>query len=134
MNSISTCLMFVGDHAGKAHDAITFYTELFNNSELLSVEWHEASANEVAGTVKFARFSIAGVQYIAMDSSHDHAFTFTPATSQFVDCDSIEEIEYLYQALQEEGDSLMPLGEYGFSRRFGWVNDRFGVSWQLNLE
>ena len=51
----------------------------------------------------------------------------------FVQCASEDEISTLYAALREEGTELMPLSDYGFSARFGWVNDRFGVSWQLNL-
>jgi predicted 3-demethylubiquinone-9 3-methyltransferase (glyoxalase superfamily) len=53
--------------------------------------------------------------------------------SFFVDCESETEITRLCSALKEGGEELMPLGSYGFSRQFAWVNDRFGVSWQLNL-
>jgi predicted 3-demethylubiquinone-9 3-methyltransferase (glyoxalase superfamily) len=63
-----------------------------------------------------------------------HEFSLTPAFSLFVECASDEEIERLFAALGDGGATLMPLGAYGFSRRFGWVNDRFGVSWQLNLQ
>jgi predicted 3-demethylubiquinone-9 3-methyltransferase (glyoxalase superfamily) len=62
-----------------------------------------------------------------------HGFTFTPSLSLFVDCESEADLERIFAALSEGGGVLMPLGNYGFSRRFGWVNDRFGVSWQLNL-
>jgi predicted 3-demethylubiquinone-9 3-methyltransferase (glyoxalase superfamily) len=51
-----------------------------------------------------------------------------------VNCQSEEEIERLAPALSEGGKEFMPLGSYGFSRRFAWVGDRFGVSWQLNLQ
>jgi predicted 3-demethylubiquinone-9 3-methyltransferase (glyoxalase superfamily) len=51
--------------------------------------------------------------------------------SLFVECESEAELDRLYAALHEK--ALMPLGNYGFSKKFGWVNDRFGVSWQLNL-
>ena len=68
-----------------------------------------------------------------MDSAAPHAFTFTPAMSLFVECESEEEIRRLYSALSNAGQVLMPLDDYGFSKQFGWVNDRFGVSWQLNL-
>lgn len=62
-----------------------------------------------------------------------HDFTFTPSISLFVECESEMELEVAYQALSAGGELLMPLDNYGFSTRFGWVNDRFGVSWQLNL-
>ena len=60
-------------------------------------------------------------------------FTFTPSISLFVECESDAEIERLAGALGEGGQFMMPLGDYGFSRRFAWVSDRFGVSWQINL-
>jgi len=62
-----------------------------------------------------------------------HQFTFTPSISLFVDCDSETELEELFSRLSAGGAVLMPLDNYGFSTRFGWVNDRFGLSWQLNL-
>ncbi|WP_243140930.1 VOC family protein [Candidatus Galacturonibacter soehngenii] len=51
----------------------------------------------------------------------------------YVTCNTEDEISNLYQRLNEGGQELMPLDDYGFSKKFGWVNDRFGVSWQLNL-
>ena len=62
-----------------------------------------------------------------------HAFTFTPASSLFVECETEDGIGRIAAALGDGGAVLMPLGHYGFSRRFTWLNDRFGVSWQLNL-
>ena len=53
--------------------------------------------------------------------------------SIYVDCEGPDELERAFATLSEAGAVLMPLGDYGFSRRFGWTNDRFGVSWQLNL-
>jgi len=68
---------------------------------------------------------------MCIDSPSVHEFTFTPSISLFVDCESVEEIEKLYSALSKDGKEFMPLGEYGFSEKFGWCQDRFGVSWQL---
>jgi predicted 3-demethylubiquinone-9 3-methyltransferase (glyoxalase superfamily) len=48
-------------------------------------------------------------------------------------CDTAAELDRLYAALADGGEELMPVGSYGFTPRFGWVDDRFGVSWQLNL-
>jgi predicted 3-demethylubiquinone-9 3-methyltransferase (glyoxalase superfamily) len=53
--------------------------------------------------------------------------------SLFVDCDSVEELAHLFARLSDGGSVLMPPDDYGFSQRFAWVADRFGVSWQLNL-
>ncbi|MBE0600945.1 MAG: VOC family protein, partial [Firmicutes bacterium] len=60
-------------------------------------------------------------------------FQFNPAISLFVTCDSLEEIDALWQALIQGGTALMELGEYPFSTRFGWVQDRYGLTWQLAL-
>jgi len=60
-----------------------------------------------------------------------HEFTFTPSMSLFVACETEAEIEDLFEKLSQGGKVLMPLESYPFSPKFGWVNDRFGVSWQL---
>jgi predicted 3-demethylubiquinone-9 3-methyltransferase (glyoxalase superfamily) len=83
--------------------------------------------------VKRARFTIGDQTLLCIDSPIKHAFGFTPALSLFVECASADEIRRLAPELAEGGAVLMPLGSYGFSRLFAWVNDRFGVSWQLNL-
>ncbi len=57
-----------------------------------------------------------------------------PAVSIFVECENEGELEEAFRRLADGGQVLMPLDNYGFSRRFAWVADRFGVSWQLNLE
>ncbi len=80
-----------------------------------------------------ATFSVAGQALMCHDSFVKHAFTFTPATSLFVDCASEDDLRRFSTALAAGGAVLMPLDHYGFSRLFTWVNDRFGVSWQLNL-
>jgi uncharacterized glyoxalase superfamily protein PhnB len=80
-----------------------------------------------------ATFSLAGQPFMCIDSPVKHDFGFTPAMSLFVRCETEAELDRLYATLAEQGTELMPLGDYGFSAKFGWVNDRFGVSWQLNL-
>jgi predicted 3-demethylubiquinone-9 3-methyltransferase (glyoxalase superfamily) len=70
---------------------------------------------------------------MCFDSPVKHGFTFTPSFSFFVDCDSEEEMSRIAPALAEGGGVLMEQADYGFSRQFTWVSDRFGVSWQLNL-
>jgi predicted 3-demethylubiquinone-9 3-methyltransferase (glyoxalase superfamily) len=62
-----------------------------------------------------------------------HKFSFTPSMSFFVECESVEEIVRLYNTFLEGGKALMPLDNYGFSKKFGWVSDKFGVTWQFNL-
>ena len=80
-----------------------------------------------------ADFTLSGHHLMCIDSPVQHGFKFTPSISLFVDCVDEAEQASAFQQLSEGGGVLMPLANYGFSRMFGWVNDRFGVSWQLNL-
>ncbi len=126
---ITTFLMF----EGRAEEAITFYTSLFEDAEVISMVRHGPDGPGAEGSVQLAVFTLAGQRFMAIDSAIEHEFGFTPAISLWVGCQTDEEIERVSGALADGGAVLMPLGAYGFSRRFGWVNDRFGVSWQLNL-
>ncbi|MEV4754926.1 VOC family protein [Micromonospora sp. NPDC049559] len=127
---VTTFLMF----EGRAEEAMTFYTSLFDDSEVLAVSRYGPGEEGVEGSVRHATFTLAGQQFMCIDSSVSHGFTFTPAMSLYVRCDSESELDRRYAALVEKGQELMPLGSYGFSAKFGWLVDRFGVSWQLNLD
>lgn len=126
---ITTFLMF----DGQAEEAMTFYVSLFDDAEVVSVAKYGPQGPGAEGSVQHATFTLAGQRFMCIDSSEEHAFGFTPAVSLYVDCADEAEIERLHSALAKDGAELMPLGDYGFSTRFGWVNDRFGVSWQLNV-
>ena len=127
--SVTPFLMFTG----AAEEAMTFYLSLFPDSELIGIARHAAGGPGTEGSVMMARFRIGGLTLMCNDSPPVHDFTFTPSTSLFVECGSEEEIDRIVAALLDGGKALMPPGNYGFSRKFAWVNDRFGVSWQLNL-
>ncbi|MET3598049.1 MULTISPECIES: VOC family protein [Mesorhizobium] len=118
---------------GRAEEAMTFYCETIPESRVVDVTRYSAGEDGPEGTVKLARASIGGTEVMIFDSPVHHAFTFTPSVSLFVDCSSEEELERIVEALAKDGAFLMPTGNYGFSRRFAWLNDRFGVSWQINL-
>ncbi|MDM5197199.1 VOC family protein [Fictibacillus enclensis] len=62
-----------------------------------------------------------------------YGFTFTPSLSLFIECDSSEELEELHQKLSNNGKVLMPIADTPISEKFSWVEDRYGVSWQLNM-
>jgi predicted 3-demethylubiquinone-9 3-methyltransferase (glyoxalase superfamily) len=126
---ITPFLMFVG----AAEEAITFYVSLFPGSRIVSLERYGADEPGREGTVKRALFELNTTRFFCIDSPAQHAFTFTPSISIFVDCDEQKQIDDAFQALSAGGQVLMPPGSYGFSRWFAWVADRFGVSWQLNL-
>jgi predicted 3-demethylubiquinone-9 3-methyltransferase (glyoxalase superfamily) len=126
---VTTQLMF----EGVAEEAMKFYVSLFGGSQIKQVERYGPGGPGAQGTVKRASFTLGGQEFFCIDSPVKHQFTFTPSISLFVDCDSEAELEEVFSRLSAGGAVLMPLDNYGFSSRFGWVNDRFGLSWQLNL-
>jgi len=129
MQKFVTFLMF----EGKAEEAMTFYTDLFKNSAIVNIKRYSASGPGVEGSVMHATFELNGQQFMAIDSAGKHAFTFTPSISIYVNCENEAELDRVYNSLTDGGSAMMPLGNYGFSKKFGWVSDKFGVSWQLNL-
>ncbi|MFC3286165.1 VOC family protein [Litchfieldella rifensis] len=126
---VTTHLMF----DGVAEEAMTFYVSLFADSEIIQMERYGPDEPGAEGSVKLAEFTLSGRQFLCIDSPVRHDFTFTPSMSLFVECESESELDEAFERLSADGEVLMPLDDYGFSTRFGWVNDRFGVSWQLNL-
>lgn len=122
-------LMFTGE----ATAAMNLYVATFPDSRVMSAELYDANGPGPAGTVKVATFTLCGREFMCSDSPVKHAFTFTPSNSIFVECESMEVLESAMNALSQGGQFLMPPGNYGFSKHFCWFNDRFGVSWQLNL-
>lgn len=130
MEKVTPFLMFQG---GKAEDAMNNYTSLIEDSEIKSIIRYGAEGPGEEGTVMQAVFSLKGQEFMCIDSHVDHEFTFTPSISIFLTCDTEEEIDNLYNKMMENGTALMPINNYGFSKKFGWLNDQFGVSWQLNL-
>ena len=118
---------------GNAEEAITFYVSSIPGSRVDDIVRYDSSGPGPEGTVMKATFSVGDQTVLCSDSFVKHGFTFTPSFSFFVDCESEEQVSRLASTLSEGGSVLMPLGNYGFSRQFAWVADRFGVSWQLNL-
>ena len=130
MKKVIPFLMF---QDGKAEEAMDYYTSLIEDSKITSIVRYGADEAGDEGTVMQATFTLKGQEFMCIDSNVKHEFTFTPAFSIYIICDTEKEIERLYKELSEDGQILMPIGDYGFSKKFGWINDRFGVSWQLNL-
>jgi predicted 3-demethylubiquinone-9 3-methyltransferase (glyoxalase superfamily) len=130
MEKVTPFLMF---QDGKAEEAMNFYTSLIEDSAITNIVRYGANESGDEGTVMQATFTLKGQEFMCIDSNVKHQFSFTPSFSLFVTCHTEEELDHLYQKLNEGGQALMPLGDYGFSKKFGWLNDRFGISWQLNL-
>lgn len=127
---ISTFLMFQN---GKAEEAMNFYISLFDDAEVLAISRYGPGEQGAEGSVQHATFTLCGRQHMCIDSPVSHGFDFTPSVSLYVDCVDEAQQDRLHQALSEDGAVMMPPDDYGFSRKFSWVEDRYGVSWQLNL-
>ena len=119
--------------SGQAEEAMNYYISIFDDAEIVRISRYEANESGEEGSVMQAVFSIKGQEIMCIDSNVNHNFTFTPAMSLFVTCDTEEEIHSAFKELSEDGNVLMPLDSYPFSEKFGWVGDKFGVTWQLNL-
>lgn len=128
--SVTTFLMF----EGVAEEAMNFYVSVFKGSEIQRLERFGPGEQGAEGSIKGAFLTLAGHDLRFFDSPVKHGFTFTPSISLFVECENEVELDEAYKQLSTSGKVLMPLANYGFSTKFGWVNDRFGVSWQLNLQ
>ncbi len=128
---ITTFLTF---QENNAEDAINFYVGLFDKSEILEILRHGKDGPGKEGTIMIAKFNLNGKEFICSDSFVKHEWTFTPAISMFVECKNEAELEKLFNKLSEGGKVFMKLDNYGFSQKFGWVGDKFGITWQLNLQ
>lgn len=127
--SVTPFLMF----EGAAEEAANFYVSVFRDSSIQSIERYDPGEPGAPGSVKQCHFTVAGLRLRCFDSPVKHAFTFTPSVSLFVECESEAELDAAFATLSAGGKILMPPDSYGFSAKFAWINDRFGVSWQLNL-
>ena len=116
-----------------AEAAMNFYLSLFPGARIESLMHYDAEGPGVAGSVKQATVLLLGRRFEFFDSPVRHAFSFTPAISFAVACDDAREIDRLFAKLSDGGQVLMALDAYPFAKRFGWLNDKFGVSWQLRL-
>lgn len=115
-------LMFTGTDAGKAKEAVKFYTEVFPESSIEGIMEYTGDDGDTAGFVKHAQFQINGFVATAMDSSADHGFDFNEAVSLVVNCDTQHEIDHYWDKLTADG---------GQEVMCGWLRDKYGLSWQI---
>ena len=127
---LRTFLTFQG---GVASAALDLYQAAFDDFEITRIVRYGPDDHGPEGTITVANFEMAGSDFTCVDSPIDHEWGFTPAISIWVECDDEAELERLFEQLGAGGQVYMPLDDYGFSTRFGWVGDPFGVTWQLNL-
>jgi uncharacterized protein (TIGR02246 family) len=128
--TVTTQLMFEGN----AEEAMNLYISLFKGAQITSIKKYGPGEHGKEGTVMRAEFTLAGHRLACIDSPIKHAFTFTPSVSLFVECVDEAELDRAFATLSAGGAVLMPPDNYGFSSKFAWINDRFGMSWQLNLK
>jgi predicted 3-demethylubiquinone-9 3-methyltransferase (glyoxalase superfamily) len=137
----TTFLTFVGDQCGKGEAAIRFYTSIFPNSEIKSItKYREGEAGGTPELIKYGVFTLNGTDYLISESNYNHAWTFSHAVSIFISDNSEDLIQTLFETLSSNGGQVMvPLddykgeGDYGFGKKFGWCQDKYGVSWQFVL-
>ena len=120
---ITTFLTFAGEQFGRAEEAIKFYVSQFSSSNLIHMDHYKVGGGGKEGTVRNARFSLDGIEFMAIDAIGDHQFTFNPAVSLVVNCKTQEEIDLFWEKLSQGGDES--------AQQCGWLTDRFGVSWQV---
>jgi predicted 3-demethylubiquinone-9 3-methyltransferase (glyoxalase superfamily) len=129
--SVHTHLMFQN---GRALEALRRYEEIFEGAFMIDeLATYDEAAPGPTGQVQLALCTLLGQRITCIDSPVQHGFDMTPAISLFVECDDTDDLDRLFAALADGGQVFMPLDDYGFSQRYGWVADRFGVPWQLNL-
>jgi predicted 3-demethylubiquinone-9 3-methyltransferase (glyoxalase superfamily) len=119
---ITPSLLFVGNICGKAEQAMRFYASVFPDGKVGDIARYQAGMEpDKEGTVMHGAVILAGQEFFAMDSAHEHNFAFNEAVSFIVNCDTQEEIDYYWAKL-----SAVPEAE-----QCGWLKDKFGVSWQI---
>ncbi len=119
MQKITPCLWF----DDQAEEAVKFYVSIFPNSKIETVTRYGPAGAEAAGrperTVMTILFQLAGQEFMALNGGP--VFTFSPAISFMVDCKTQEEVDTLWEKLSEGGQV----------QQCGWLQDRYGVSWQI---
>lgn len=102
-----------------AEEAMNFYVSIFNDAEIVSVSRYGDGGPNGEGRVMTATFRLAGQEFMALNGGP--LFPFTEAISLFVNCESQEEVDELWEKLSEGGEK----------GQCGWMKDRFGLSWQI---
>lgn len=119
---ITPMMLFVGDVCGRAEEAISFWTSVMPNSKLIhATRYGKGEEPDQEGALKHAVFTLAGQEFVAMDSAYQHQFAFNEAISLIVNCADQGEIDEYWEKL-----SAVPEAE-----QCGWLKDKFGFSWQI---
>ena len=124
--TIVPSFMFTGANAGKAEEAISFYTSIFRNTKVGDIfRYPKGSEPDKEGTIAHSIITLEGQSFIAMDSARKHDFNFSEGVSLNISCKDQAEIDYFWDSFIKNG---------GTESVCGWLKDRYGVSWQINPE
>ncbi|MBN1982063.1 MAG: VOC family protein [Chitinivibrionales bacterium] len=119
----------------QAEEAAKLYVSIFKNSKVNNISHYGEAGAQVSGkpngSVMTVEFELAGQKFLALNGGP--VFSFTPAISFFISCETAEEVDHLFSELSQKGEILMPLNKYPFSERYAWFRDRYGLSWQVYL-
>lgn len=118
----------------QAEEAAKFYTSVFPQSEIGTILRYGKEGFEIhgrpEGSVMVVEFSLSGEKFVAINGGP--LFTFNPSISYFVVCETMEETDRIWNKLSEGGSALMPYQKYDWSEKYGWVSDKYGLSWQVS--
>jgi predicted 3-demethylubiquinone-9 3-methyltransferase (glyoxalase superfamily) len=129
MTTITPFLMFTG----QAKKALSLYERCFSDFSIVQCDEYPEGEERMRGKIHYAVISIHGQQLAVIDSPVEHAFGFTPSLSLMVEFTDPAAIRQAYNKLTDGGEILMPLDRYDFAAQYAWINDPFGVSWQLKV-
>ena len=122
MQKITTHLWFDKE----AREAAAFYTSFFQNSKIKDTT---TLHNTPSGSVDMVTIELSGQDFTLLSAGP--LFKFNPSVSFLVACQTKDEVDALWEKLSEGGAALMELGEYPFSEKYGWTQDKYGLSWQV---
>ncbi|KAB2864824.1 MAG: VOC family protein [Exiguobacterium chiriqhucha] len=124
IQTVTPCFLFVGDVFGRAEAAMNDWISIFPDSYVLEdhmIRYEATDGPELEGKLNYARFVLSGREFVAMDSAENHQFAFNEMQSLIAFCESQAEIDDYWAKL-----SAVPEAE-----QCGWLQDRYGVSWQI---
>ena len=119
-----------------AEEAVNFYTSVFDNSKILSITRYNEDSAKAAGqkadSAMTIGFQLEGQNFTALNGGPH--FKLNQSTSFFVYCESDEKIENVFKKLSDGGQVIFPLDKYDWSPKYAWIIDKFGLSWQLDVD
>lgn len=131
MKKITPCIWF----DTQAEEAVQFYTSLFSDSKIDKITRFTEEGTDIhgmeAGTVMTVGFQLGGQPFTALNGGP--YFKVNPSISFFVMCETVQEVDHLWSALLPNGKVMFELDKYPWSEKYGWLQDHYGVSWQISV-